>query len=332
MVDTDAPSSLTFGQTVPLQVSSAMDIPAEVVTALGDGVAWVAGTAALTVSVDGVARQTSLTIPKTFVPDTDNPPVLSGAGPGGSITPGPTLPTIVLGAGAFTLTLTGFDDLEEPVGEPVAIPCTLRAGRPRTSTPSACSRHLPRRRSRCSRRRSPTAPRRPLTAEVAQTGSSVKPGGTVAFSLDGTTVSAPVQGGKAKVDLPPAFAIGVRTVTATFTPDVKNLASSQASAFLTVVRDSTKTVARAVYRDARQRLVGKARVVATHEAAVAGAVRLVLKRDGVRIRVAKVGLNQFGKAKKAFKNVTKPGRYTVVTRYLGSPTFKRSADRAGVTL
>ena len=69
-------------------------------------------------------------------------------------------------------------------------------------------------------------------------------------------------------------------------------------------------------------------MVATHEAAVAGAVRVVLKRDGVRIRAAKVGLNQFGKAKKAFKNVTKPGRYTVVTRYLGSPTFKRSADRA----
>ena len=171
-----------------------------------------------------------------------------------------------------------------------------------------------------------------LTAEVAQTGSKAKLGGTVAFSLDGTTVSAPVQAGKAKVDLPPAFAIGARTVTATFTPDVKNLAPSQASTSLSVVRDSTTTMAHAVYRDARQRLVGKARVVAAHEAAVAGAVRLVLKRDGVRIRVAKVGLNQFGKAKKVFRNVTKAGHYTVLTRYLGSPTFKRSADRARVTV
>ena len=68
-----------------------------------------------------------------------------------------------------------------------------------------------------------------MTAEVAQTGSNAKPAARSPFSLDGTTVSAPVQGGKAKVDLPPAFAIGVRTVTATFTPDVKNLASSQAS-------------------------------------------------------------------------------------------------------
>jgi hypothetical protein len=171
-----------------------------------------------------------------------------------------------------------------------------------------------------------------LTAEVAQAGSTAKPGGTVAFSLDGTTVSTPVQAGKAKVDLPPAFEIGVRTVTATFTPDVKNVASSQASTSLTVVRDSTKTFARAVYGDARQRLVGKTRVVAAHDAAVAGAVRLVLKRDGVRTRVAKVRLNQFGKAKKAFHNVSKPGRYTVVTRYLGSPTFKRSADRARVRI
>ena len=72
-------------------------------------------------------------------------------------------------------------------------------------------------------------------------------------------------------------------------------------------------------------------MVATHEAAVAGAVRLVLKRDGVRIRAAKVGLNQFGKAKKVFKNVTKPGRYTVVTRYLGSADASGGRDRARVT-
>ena len=149
-----------------------------------------------------------------------------------------------------------------------------------------------------------------LTAQVAQAENNAKLGGTVAFSLDGTAVSAPVQAGKAKVDLPPAFTIGARTVTATFTPDVKNLAPSQATTSLSVVRDSTTTMAHAVYRDARRRLVGKARVVAAHEAAVAGAVRLVLKRDGVRIRVAKVGLNQFGKAKKVFETVTKPGHYT----------------------
>ena len=112
-----------------------------------------------------------------------------------------------------------------------------------------------------------------LTAEVAQTGSNAKPGGTVAFSLDGTTVTAPVQAGKAKIDFPPAFAIGVRTVTATFTPDAKNLVSSQASASLTVVRDATTTRAKAVYRDARDRLVGRARVEAAHGAAVAGVVR-----------------------------------------------------------
>ena len=171
-----------------------------------------------------------------------------------------------------------------------------------------------------------------LTAEVAQTGSNAKPGGTVAFSLDGTTVTAPVQAGKAKVDLPPAFAIGVRTVTATFTPDAKNLVPSQASASLTVVRDTTTTRAKAVYRDARDRLVGRARVDAAHGAAVAGVVRLVLKRDGVRIRAAKVPLNAYGTAKKVFKNLTQQGRYTVVTRYLGSPTFKRSADRARLTV
>jgi hypothetical protein len=58
----------------------------------------------------------------------------------------------------------------------------------------------------------------------------------------------------------------------------------------------------------------------------------VLKRDGVRIRAAKAPLNAYGTAKKVFKNLTQQGRYTVVTRYLGSPTFKRSADRARLTV
>jgi hypothetical protein len=39
-------------------------------------------------------------------------------------------------------------------------------------------------------------------------------------------------------------------------------------------------------------------------------------------------LNEFDKAKKVFRNVDKPGRYTVVAHYLGSDTLKRSVDRA----
>ena len=39
-------------------------------------------------------------------------------------------------------------------------------------------------------------------------------------------------------------------------------------------------------------------------------------------------LDDLDKAKKVFRDVDRPGRYTVVARYLGSDTLKRSVDRA----
>jgi hypothetical protein len=122
--------------------------------------------------------------------------------------------------------------------------------------------------------------------------------------------------------------MGVRPVTAKFTPTDKNLAVSETTKNVTVVRDQTTTTASAVYRDARNRLVGKGKVVAQHGTAVTGKVKFVLKRDGVKIRTALIGVNKFGAAKKVFKNVSKAGNYTVVARYLGSPSLKRSVDRA----
>ena len=137
-----------------------------------------------------------------------------------------------------------------------------------------------------------------------------------------------VKGGKAKATLPRALTMGMRSVTAKFTPTDKNLAVSEATKNVTVVRDQTTTTASAVYRDARNRLVGKGKVVAQHGTAVTGKVKFVLKRDGAKIRTALIGVNKFGAAKKVFKNISKAGHYTVVARYLGSPTLKRSVDRA----
>jgi len=87
-----------------------------------------------------------------------------------------------------------------------------------------------------------------------------------------------------------------------------------------------------VYRDARNRLVGKALVEAVHGTEVAGDVKFVLKRNGVKIRTAIDELNSFDKAKKVFRRVSKPGVYTVVARYLGSSTLKRSVDRVKLTI
>ena len=60
---------------------------------------------------------------------------------------------------------------------------------------------------------------------------------------------------------------------------------------------------------------------------VAGKVKFTLKRNGTKIRSAIVDLNAKDKAKKVFANISKPGTYLVVARYLGSETLKRSKGR-----
>ena len=63
-----------------------------------------------------------------------------------------------------------------------------------------------------------------------------------------------------------------------------------------------------------------------------GAVKLVLKRNGVKLKTATVELNDLGKAKKVFKNITVAGTYKVVARYLGSATLSRSSDSVKVSV
>ena len=136
-----------------------------------------------------------------------------------------------------------------------------------------------------------------------------------------------MKAGKAKATLAAALTMGPRTVTATFTPADATKAVSQASKAISVVKGGTTTTATAVYRDARNRLVGKALVEAVHGTDVAGDVKFVLKRNGVKIRTAIVELNDFDKAKKVFKRIKKAGTYKLVARYKGSDTLKRSVDR-----
>ncbi len=157
-----------------------------------------------------------------------------------------------------------------------------------------------------------------VTAVVASSAGKKKPDGTVEFTFDGTTIKVEVKGGKATAIFPPALDLGMQQVTAVFTPTDPNLAASSATKAFRVVRDQTTTEATARYRDFRDRLVAKAKVLAEHGTEVSGSVRFVLKRNGVRIRTATKLLNEFDKAKKVFRNVGKPGRYTVVARYLGS--------------
>ena len=50
--------------------------------------------------------------------------------------------------------------------------------------------------------------------------------------------------------------------------------------------------------------------------------------EWVTIRSVKARVNTFGTVKKVFKNISKAGKYTLVARYLGSPTLESSVHRA----
>ena len=326
VIDTDAPATLGSGVTAPIKTTSTVAVPEEVADLLrAGGITYVSGSANATGTVDGVSSPTSLAIPNTPVPPDGTVMNVVGTGSSGNITGGPVGTTISLGAGNFTATLQGYNSVG-PVGSAYTFTCTLQPSQNllvdsvsvvKTPTTTTLTVATP-----VEYGAAPEA-----QAAVATEGSNVKPSGTVEFTFDGKSVKVDVKGGKAKATLAPALTIGPRTVTATFTPTDATKAVSQASKSINVVKGGTTTTAAAVYRDARNRLVGKALVEAVNATEVAGDVKFVLKRNGVKIRTAIVELNDFDKAKKVFKRIRKAGTYKVVARYKGSSTLKRSVDR-----
>ena len=123
----------------------------------------------------------------------------------------------------------------------------------------------------------------------------------------------------------------ISTTTAT-TPATSTATATSAPTTSTAAKSGSTTKAGAVYRDAKDKLVAKAKVVADQGGAATGEVKLVLKRNGVKLKTATVDLNDLGKAKRVFKKITKAGTYKVVARYLGSATLARSSDSVKVTV
>lgn len=334
VVDTNAPATLGSGMTTPITVTSDVTIPPELVTTLRDvpGLATVEGTSASIGTINGVDRLSTLAIPKTAVPADGTVMHVIGTGAGGSITGGAVGSSILLGAGNFTAKLTGRDTAANVVLPETTFTCTLTpAGQDllvdtvnvvQTTTTTTLTVGSPVEYGGVATAK----------AEVTQAGSNAKPSGSVAFTYAGKTVTVAVKGGKAQTDLPPALTMGANQVTAVFTPTDKDKSPSQTTAAFTVVRGSTTTTASAAVREARHRLVGKALVTSENATDVAGKVKFTLKRNGTKIRSAIVDLNAKDKAKKVFANVSKPGTYLVVAKYLGSDTLKRSKGRVKLNI
>ena len=331
VIDTNAPATLGSGLSANITTTATFTLLSELADDLrAAGVTTVNGTAAATLLVDGVARQTTLTIPTTAVPPTvGTTTTVVGSGPSGSITGGAAGTTIQLGAGNFTASITG-GTATGP--QTFGFICTLQgAPNPPVDTvsvvPAPTTITLTVLEPPVEYGEQPT-----VTALVGSSVGKPKPDGTVEFTFDGTTIKVEVKGGKATAIFPPALDLGLQQVTAVFKPTNPNLASSTATRAFRVVRDQTTTEATANYRALRDRLVAKAKVFAEHGTEVSGSVKFVLKRNGVKIRSSIKLLNDLDKAKKVFRNVDRPGRYAVVARYLGSDTLKRSVDRAKLVI
>jgi hypothetical protein len=296
-------------------------------------VATVDGTSQSVGTIDGVARLSAQTIAKTPVPAVGTTMHVVGTGSGGSITGGAVGSSILLGAGNFNAKLTGRDSAGNVVVPETTFTCSLTpptgqnllvdtVNVVQTTTTTTLTVDGPVEYGGVTTAR----------AEVTQAGSNAKPSGSVAFTYAGKTVTVVVKGGKAQTDLPAALTMGANQVTAVFTPTDKDKLPSQTTAAFTVVRGPTTTTASAAIRETRHRLVGKALVVSENETDVAGKVKFTLKRNGTKIRSAIVDLNAKDKAKKVFANISKPGTYVVVAKYLGSDTLKRSKGRVKLNI
>ncbi len=334
VVDTNAPATLGSGMTTPITVTSDVTIPEDLADLLRAGnVATVEGSSQSTGTVDGAARVSTLAIPKTAVTADGVPMHVIGTGAGGTITGGAVGSSILLGAGNFTAKLTGRDTASNVVVPETTFTCALNpptgqnllvdtVNVVQTTTTITLTVDSPVEYGGVATAR----------AEVTQAGSNAKPSGSVAFTYGGKTVTVVVKGGKAQTDLAPALTMGANQVTAVFTPTDKDKSPSQTTAAFTVVRGTTTTTASAAIREARHRLVGKALVVSENATDVAGRVKFTLKRNGTKIRSGIVDLNAKDKAKKVFANISKPGTYLVVAKYLGSDTLKRSKGRVKLNL
>jgi len=330
--DTGLPAQVPVGQPVDIFVTAVVTVPSDVVAFIGStGAVTVDGTAADYMTINGGDRAVSLTIAPTPWPAGGSAQV-TAAGSAGPLTAQSPGVVFVFDSGpAFSIQLTGRQaNGSETVS--VGFGCILQAGQNQFMD-SVVSVLMP---------TTTTLTVQPLPlrygahpvvlAEVAISGSTLKPDGVVQFAFSGKTVNATVEAGKATATMPRALTLGPQPITAVFTPTYPWLPGSQAALSLNVLKDETTTSTSARYRAARDRLAAKAAVVADYNARVRGEVKFVLKRNGVKIRAVKVELNEFAKAKKVFGHISRAGRYAVVARYLGSTTHLRSRDQAKVVV
>ncbi len=153
--------------------------------------------------------------------------------------------------------------------------------------------------------------------------------GDVRYTVAGrSSVTVPVTSGIAKLKLPKLPAGHTYTVNADYEPGDAVINGSHASSTLRVVKDGTRTSVAAPSIRRHHAEVATVRVRSAHGATVGGKVRAILKKGTHTLKSRTVGLRS-GTAKVRFGKLRKKGSYTVVARYLGTGNFKRSGGKDG---
>ena len=245
--------------------------------------------------------------------------------PSGSITAGAAGTTILLGAGAFTATVTGYNSVGTSVVT-ASFTCSLQPTTQDLLVDSSRGRARGHHHGDHRAERPDQYRRHPGRHRRGHRGGQGKPDGTVASTYTGKTVTVDVKGGKTKsASLPAALTMGAYSVSAGFTPTDETSPRPTAQRLRwsrPTVRPACprSTDPRGPDRGPRQGGVG-----VRHPARRPGEVRAQARRgedphqDG--------HAQQARRGARVFNNIRKSAAYTVVAGYKGSATLKRSNDR-----
>lgn len=163
------------------------------------------------------------------------------------------------------------------------------------------------------------------TVSVDSTAKGQKPSGKVELKLDGQTLTADLaNSGKADFTLPLLNASSTAySFTATFVPADATafMSSTSAPAALTVNKDTTTTAVTVRHRKAVRKIIAKTTVTSDHGQVPKGKVKVVLRRNGIKVSSQKVQLSSTGTSRVKFTKVRRTGTYKVISKYLGSSNF-----------
>jgi hypothetical protein len=325
VVDTDLPAVAHVGDTLPVNMTSDVTVPASMMGLVYGllGGRFAEGTAIANGVVSGpsgdVPTATDMVVPKTAIPATGDLLIQSTGTAPDFVPTEPGIYTITAGDFTSKLSFLKADGVTDSGLGVQTIPCTAPTGVSTlvdtVTVTYATSVEL-------SVPSTPYGKAATATATIVTDGAA--PSGTVVFTVGDDTIEAPVTDGTATAPLP-VLPAGTRAVTATYTPSTADYDASEATQDWTVTRAATHTTAKAVKGTLRVHRHGKFNVaVSSADATAQGKVTLVLKHAGKTFATKTVALRDGDATVRLAKAFKKAGAYKLIAKYSGDENFSAS--------